>query len=291
MEERQLLSRGSLPAGDVRVAANALQQPQRVSCETRDKSTTAVVQEKGPVPPAHLYSTHPRSHWAGAGRIRSLGAGSDGAAVLLWSELNPAFRPAGVTARLRPEQVGQILDPQRDAAQACGTLNLLIRSSTRMPNAHLSLRLLWMTDSRVGEPDEPPLIVNAVPEPPSPGDLVLPLLQSLTIDQAGTETALQRMLPVTSLFRVVHDPLPGHPGITPGGGTHLLPSGYRVAGGVAEIPPARLRRGRHPLAALRHSYPTGRSIRSPMACTGHLSRRASFGSAWISAVARHSRTN
>src|SRR5689334_5993227 len=90
-----------------------------------------------------------------------------------------------------------------------------------------------------GEPDDTPLVVDAVPEAPG-ADLVLPLVEGLPVDQAAAERSLEGVLPLAALSGIGGDPLPGGPGVAGRRRAHLLPAGDGVTGCVPEVPSARL---------------------------------------------------
>ena len=150
----------------------------------------------------------------------------------------------------------------------------------------------WVADVCVGYPYRLGPVVDAVPDPPARGDLVLPLLHRGPVYRSSTERASQRVLAVVSPARVVGDPLPGCPCVGRGGSADLLPSLDRCAVRVANVPAVSRRRWGDSFSPFRHRpQPAGAGTMSPLASSGLLSRRATLGSAWISAVAFHSRTN
>src|SRR5437870_2994141 len=102
-------------------------------------------------------------------------------------------------------------------------------------SALASLSRFRVSGGGVGQPDDASLIVDAVPEAPSAGDLVLPLLQLLAVDQAVAKGAFQGVLALTPLPGIDDDPLPGHAGAAGSGSAHLLPARDGVAGGVPEV--------------------------------------------------------
>src|SRR5256885_5470103 len=103
-----------------------------------------------------------------------------------------------------------------------------------------SLGSLGMAGRGQGEPDDTPLVVDAVPEAPGAGDLVLPLLERVAVDQAAAKRSLEGMLPLAALSGIGGDPLPGGAGVAGRRRAHLLPTRDGIAGGVTEVPSCRL---------------------------------------------------
>ena len=94
----------------------------------------------------------------------------------------------------------------------------------------------------------------------------------------------------SSPTRVVGDPLPGGLRVRRGRHADLFPSLDRAAVRVAHVPTVSRRRWGNTFSPFRHRpQPAGPGTVSPLASSGLLSERASLGSAWISAVAFHSR--
>src|SRR5450631_3708364 len=100
-----------------------------------------------------------------------------------------------------------------------------------------SLRRLGMARDRICQPRGAVFVVDAVPEPPGAGNLVLPLLHRRTVDGPVAKAASKRMLPGVALAWIARDPLPGRSGVRRRGSAHLRPRGYRVARRVSEVPP------------------------------------------------------
>ena len=96
------------------------------------------------------------------------------------------------------------------------------------------------------------LVVDAVPDPPARGDLVLPLLHLGSVPRSSTERASQRMLAVVSPTRVVGGPLPGCPRVRRGRSADLFPSLDRAAVRVAQVPTVSRRRWGNSFSPFRH---------------------------------------
>jgi len=114
------------------------------------------------------------------------------------------------------------------------------------------LRRLRVTRHGIGEPDDPVLVVDAIPEPTTAGDLVLPLPHRCAVDRAGTETPLEGVLAGAPVPRNTGDALPRHTAVSRGCTADLLPSGDGVARRIPEVPAARGRRGGDPLSPFGH---------------------------------------
>ncbi len=95
---------------------------------------------------------------------------------------------------------------------------------------------LRVSRRRLCEPHGLVLVVDRVPEPSSTGHLVLPLLQLLTVDAAGAQTALERVLTVAPLARIGRELLPRDSSVSASRFAHLLPALGSVAGPEAKIP-------------------------------------------------------
>lgn len=115
-----------------------------------------------------------------------------------------------------------------------------------------SLGRLGVPDARFGHPHGPAVVVDAVPEAATGGDLELPLLELLAVHHPGAERPLQRMLAAVALTWIRGDPLPGRSDAGRGGGTELLPSLGGVVGCEAEVPAIGRRRWRNTFSALGH---------------------------------------
>src|SRR5450631_150421 len=120
-----------------------------------------------------------------------------------------------------------------------------------------SLRRLGMTRDRICQPRGAVFVVDAVPEPPGAGNLVLPLLDRRAVDRPAPKAASKRMLPGVALAWIARDPFPRRSGVRRRHSAHLRPPGYRVARRVSEVPPSRSRRRRDALPALRHALRGG----------------------------------
>ncbi len=120
--------------------------------------------------------------------------------------------------------------------------------------------------------------------------LTLPLIHHFTVDRWASETALERVLPVGAFPRIAGDPLPRDTSVAWCCGAHPLPALGRFARSIPEVPPAFGRRRAIRSRRFGTSQPSGATTGSPRASSARRSRRASFGSAWTSAVARHSPT-
>ncbi|MDQ1376511.1 MAG: hypothetical protein QOE15_684, partial [Acidimicrobiaceae bacterium] len=151
---------------------------------------------------------------------------------------------------------------------------------------------LGMAWCRVGEPHGSAGVVDAVPESASSGHFVLPLLHRFPIDRACTEASLERVLAVAAMSRIAGNAVPSRPCVRRSGGAHFVPSGYRLVGGVPEVPAFFGWRWCYSLSSLgQRGQLVGRATDSPSASIARRRRRASFGSACTSAVARHSRSS
>jgi hypothetical protein len=119
-----------------------------------------------------------------------------------------------------------------------------------------------MSGGGVGQPDGSPLVVNAVPEPPAARDFVLPLLHRLAIDLPAPKFPSKRVLTIVASPRIRCEPFPGDSGIGRRRRTHALPSGYRIACRITQIPPLLRRRWGYSFPALRHRSARGSDHRA-----------------------------
>jgi len=159
------------------------------------------------------------------------------------------------TARRRrrppgPDRALLTVGPRCDAASH-GARQLLLQRVVRVAPSSL-LGRLRVPNGSVDEPHRALLVINAIPESPGPGDLVLPLFHRRSVDDPSSEAAFEPVLPLRTGPRVRCDPLPRHPRIGGSGSTHLLPPAHRLARRVPEIPAVPPRWGCNPLSPLRH---------------------------------------
>lgn len=112
--------------------------------------------------------------------------------------------------------------------------------------------LTWMADPGQRQVDDPPLVVDAVPEAACARYLVLPLLQHASAHRSLGQIAFQRMLPFAPGMRISSQGLPGRqrwPGCL---SAELLPAFGCRRVSEAKIPLTGPRRRRYSLAALGH---------------------------------------
>ncbi len=142
-------------------------------------------------------------------------------------------------------------EPGRAAADLLHeSVGMDARSSTRLP---------W--DGRPARQSSKRFsgIVYAVPDSPPGGDLVLPLLELVAVDDARTERTSQRMLASVASPGVIRDPFPRCPGVVRCRGADLFPSLCHFARAEPTIPAAWTRRRRYAIYPLRHRVSPARN--------------------------------
>jgi hypothetical protein len=87
--------------------------------------------------------------------------------------------------------LGGIVASEQPHVGPCGTKLQMIGETA----SGSSIRLARVTGPRLGDEHDVERIIWAVPDSPSPGNLVLPLLQHLAPDSASAQVAAQPMLP------------------------------------------------------------------------------------------------
>ena len=101
-------------------------------------------------------------------------------------------------------------------------------------------------------PDCPPLVVNAVPDPPCAGHFELPLIHRASTDGSPSQFALQGMLTRIAATRILGDPIPGHARIRRSNVADVIPPPGCVTGREPEVPSASPRWRSNPLFPFGH---------------------------------------
>src|SRR5215207_1810351 len=136
----------------------------------------------------------------------------------------------------------------------------------------MGIGLFWVPGACTGDPDRASVVVDGVPDPAGPGDLVLPLLQRCPTDLDGPELSLQRVLALVDVAGIAGQRDPRSIKIVGQGSQQSLPPLICLAIGGTHCPGHRSGKfGTAPSHAV--SCP-GRLIRGPSPSKGPCRPRA-----------------
>ena len=120
------------------------------------------------------------------------------------------------------------------------------------------------------QPHGPAFVIDAIPEPSTSCDPVLPLLHRLTRDVTRSQVTPKRVLRLSPRSRIVGQFLPYNPGVRRSSRANLFPPDDGSTGPISEIPPRCSRRRRNSFSTLRQRSSLRWSINRP--AIGHFDR-------------------